>query len=125
LIPGEASASPIQISLKHFRLPAQFTEEHAKIGSFAATRVFPMVDEFAAAHRLKTSVEASLIALLATRLIYQGMAPTRVMEHIEATMTAFIAAQAAARDRAEPSQEAEIPAPANTNVLPFSPRPRA
>jgi hypothetical protein len=82
--------------------------EHQAIAAFAASRVFPALDEFTSAHRLTISVESGLLVLLAQRLVYQGFGPADILTTVQQAMDAMASKSPAAVSPAKPLQDTNV-----------------
>lgn len=93
----------------------------AGIANFAQQRLFPAMDDYAAAHALRGSVDAGVLVLLVKRLIHQGMAPNTVSLLVEQA----IKRNPAPREASPPPPPPPPPEAEKTdqthspNVLPF------
>jgi hypothetical protein len=61
-------------------MESQSLQQHYEIAEFTRTRVFPMMDEFAAAKRLHYQMDSGVLVMLAKRLVYLGLDPAEIIE---------------------------------------------
>lgn len=82
-------------------------EQHRQVARFALTRVLPEIDDFTKAYSLTVSVESGIFALLAMRLLSQGVSPERLKQLLQDVCEVYAAPHPA--DKAAPAPQAEAP----------------
>lgn len=103
----------------------ELKEEHRGIVEFALLRVFPMIDEYTAAHKVSVMVESGVIVCLVRRLLSKGVQPEVILQLAKDSLLVpqNLDPVAAASPPGQAGQAGQPPQDtAGTNVINFKPR---